>query len=88
MAFSLYEPTKREDEVAAGLRSVCVDLIAQRDASETARLLGLADFGLEKLLWEPVWDLRVAFRVAEALDVGILSTLSETIQRAADRFAA
>lgn len=88
MAFSLYEPSKREEEVAAGLRGVCIDLIARRDPSETSRLLGLAPFGLEKLLWEPIWDLRVAFRVAEALDVGILSTLSAEIQRAADRVAA
>lgn len=88
MAFSLYEPAKCEDEVSAALRSICVDLIARRDLSESAQLLGLAQFGLEKLLWEPVWDLRVAFRVAEALEAGVLSTLSQVVQRRVDQDAA
>ena len=88
MAYSIYEPTKREQEMAAGLRTVCVDVITQRDSTDIAGLLGLARLGLERLLWEPVWDLRVAVRVAEALDLTILSDLTEGVQQAAEGVAA
>lgn len=79
MSVSVYVPTTRERELARHLRSVCVAEIKSRDPETVCQQLGFRTQALERLLWEPDWDLRIAFRVSEGLNLPIADALLQSV---------
>lgn len=80
MSLDIYEPTDRERRIADAIRALCVSEIEQRDLVKVAASLGLMPAGVQSLLAHPKWQLETAFRVAEALDLKVVSTLEEACE--------
>lgn len=82
MSTSIHERTDREELLAGELRTIALHTIQNRDPEDVRSALGLARSGLERLLAEKNWDLRVAFRVVDCLEASVVEAL---IKSANDR---
>jgi hypothetical protein len=72
MATSIHDRTDREQQLAYELREAAIKEINRRNPDEVRDALGLARSGLDRLLAEKRWDLRVAFRVVDCLQVDVV----------------
>lgn len=80
---SIHAPSEQESELADSLRAACVAEIERRDEDAVCELLGLAQHGLRRLIWQSRWDLTLAFRVAERLGLPVTRTIVESVERPA-----
>ncbi|MBI2797982.1 hypothetical protein HYX70_01610 [Candidatus Saccharibacteria bacterium] len=71
----LYIPQPIECKLADMLQAECMIMIEQLGGEAAAPTLGLAPCGVDRLCWEPKWDLRVAVRAAEVLEVPLLEAV-------------
>lgn len=81
MSFSVYAPSPSERELALRLRETCLAEIDKQDPNAVCHQLGFERPALEELIWEPRWDLRIAFRVAEGLGLRIVPQLVDTVRQ-------
>lgn len=72
MSSNIYACTNRERAIAADLRAACLRAIESTSEAEVCRLLGLKSLGLRRLVAETEWDLRVAVRAADCLDLEVI----------------
>lgn len=72
----LQTPSPLETRWARLVRTLCVERIEELGAPEAARLLQVAEVGVERLTWHQTWELPRALRVAHALgaDLSVLTT--------------
>ncbi len=77
-------PTQRELAFGKALSDRCLQEIVTRRVEDVAGLLGIAPIGVRALVWQAPWPLDMAFRVAEALELGIIDRLEQTIHAASE----
>ncbi len=82
MRDSIHTATDSEQRLAAELRAIALDAIKRCDSSTVQESLGLASSGLDRLLAESSWDLRVAFRVVDCLKVPVVDQLFGSLSSA------
>ena len=75
MSDSIHAATDSEQRLAAELRAIAIVAIQNCDLSTVQESLGLASSGLDRLLAESCWDLRLAFRVVDCLRVPVVDQL-------------
>ncbi len=76
---SIHTRTDREQRLADELRVIALDTIGHREIAEVQAAFGVAKSGLERLLAETKWDLRVAFRVVDCLNVSVIDSLMSSV---------
>jgi hypothetical protein len=87
MSISVYAPTCRERELAGRLRVLAIAEIKVRDPDAVCKQLGFAPPALERLVWEPRWDLRVAFRVVDGLGLSVAQAILDSTTNATEAVA-
>lgn len=78
----LFEESSRERRIAATLRERAVEEIEARGgARAVAEELDVISSAIETLLWRQAWSLATAFRVADALGIGITAEIEQVVLR-------
>lgn len=85
MPESIHYPTENEKRLADQLRQAAIDRMHELDDVDVQAALEVAKSGLERLLAEPEWNLRKAFRVADCLNLPVVETLISTTQNIAEQ---
>jgi hypothetical protein len=76
----VYVATERERRIAAALRERAIAEIERRsDLEEVARLLNVMPVWVKALLATSEWDLELAFRVADTLEIAVAREIESVV---------
>jgi hypothetical protein len=77
MGIKVLAPSEREDRIANALRKKAISVASSIDIEEVSTRLNAPSMGVQSLLERRYWDLQTAFRVAEALELDVVSAMEE-----------